>query len=186
MEKTLFAQTGEIKGKSSQSFQTFSFQYTPEEDPLRQMKGTLFLLVQVKEGSEEKNQALASQLFVTFKERFYSAAGSNLKVLEEALDLVKEFIKQQGAEVDLAAANLWGSVLYIAKLGDAGAILIRGHTAKRIEVTKAVSGSLQDGDNVFLADAPFMKNADLAFLSDQGAAEDFQDSLKKHTRSCGW
>ena len=185
MEKTLFAQTGEIKGKSSQSFQTLSFQYTPEENPLRQMKGTLFFLVQVKEGSGEKSQALAKQLFVTFKERFYSAAGSNLKVLEEALDLVKELIKQQGAEVDVAAANLWGSILYIAKLGDAGAILIRDHNAKKIEVTKAASGSLQDGDNVFLADAGFMKNADLTSLSEQGTSEDFQDSLKSIQEAVG-
>jgi hypothetical protein len=178
MEKTLFAQTGEIKGKKPQGYQTFNFQYTPEEETLRQMRGTLFFLVGIKGVSEVKAGASARQIFTSFKEKFYSAAGSNLKVLEEALDLAREFIKQGGMQVDLVAANLWGSVLYIAKLVEAGAILARSGTAKKIEVTKAASGTLGDKDNVFLHDPLFLKNTDLASLGEQSSYEDFPGSLK--------
>jgi hypothetical protein len=142
------------------------------------MRGSLFLLVQVKEASSDKAESLARQLFTSYKERFYSAAGSNLKVMEEATDLTREFVKQRGEQVDLVAANLWGSVLYIAKLGDAGAILVRAGAARKIEVTKAASGSLQDKDNIFLADPDFLKNIDIDSLGAQTLYEDFQGSLK--------
>jgi len=174
----LFAQTGEIRGKKQQGAVSASFQFTPEQEQLRQMRGNLFFLVQIKGDSDDKSLGTARQLFTGFKDKFYAAAGSNLKAIEEAVDYLKGLVKQQGLEADVAVANLWGSVLYVAKIGEAGLILVRKGAAKKIDVTKVASGVLQDGDNVFLADPLFLKEADFTFLADQTLREDFDESLK--------
>ncbi|MDP2720370.1 MAG: hypothetical protein Q8O75_00195 [bacterium] len=177
MEKTLFAQAGEIRGKSEEGFFTTSFQFTPEQEEARQTRGSVFFLIHLKKSTEDASLASARNVFASFKDKFYTATGSNLKALEEAIDVVKEALKTSGLEGDFVAANLWGSVLYLAKIGDAGVILVRDKQAKKIEVVQVASGSLINGDLVVLADPPFLSNIDPTSLVESASREDFEDCL---------
>ena len=178
MDKTLFAQTGEIRGKKSTGVFTFNFQFSPNDPELKQTKGDLFFLAQLRAASEDKASASAHSLYSLFKDRFYQTSGTNLKTMEEALDTAVEAVKQQDINGALVVANLWGSVLYIAKFGDAGVFLVRNKVAKKIEVSKIASGSLQDKDNILLADAPFSAATDRASLAAQISMDDFEEGLK--------
>jgi len=178
MEKSLFAQVAEIRGKKSAGLSTFSFQFTPEGEQLKQMKGSLFLLVSLKDTDQDKALGKARELFASFKDKFYAEVGSNLRALEESLDYANSIIKQNTLITDLVVANLWGSVLYVGKLGEAGIILVRKGGIKRLEITKVASGVLYDKDYVFMADPRFLKNIDLNMLALQTASEDFEESTK--------
>ncbi|MCH7541580.1 hypothetical protein IH981_02250, partial [Patescibacteria group bacterium] len=178
MDKSLFTQTGEIRGKKSTSASTFSFQFHPDDEELKLTRGDLFFLSQVKETDAKKADSFARSLYTIFKDTFYQAVGSNLKGMEEALEAVGEAIKQQGGSANIVAANLWGSVLYVARVGEAGVFLVRDEVTKKIEVSKVASGSLQDRDNVIIADSAFMSTADLSSLQKQISGSDFEESLK--------
>src|SRR3972149_5711784 len=124
MDKTLFAQTGDIRGTKSQDTLTVSFQFTPEDDHLAQTRGRLFLLIRVKGAVEDNTRAFAQSIYTLFKEKFYTIGGSNLKALAETIDFIKANFNQKGVSADILAANLWGSVLYLAKLGKGGFLLV--------------------------------------------------------------
>ncbi|OGY26693.1 MAG: hypothetical protein A2Z11_01940 [Candidatus Woykebacteria bacterium RBG_16_43_9] len=183
MEKTLFAQTGEIRGKKSPGLFTASFQFTPEDEHLNQTRGSLFFLAHVKGDSEDKNLSSARSIFGSFREKFYTTGGSNLKALEETIDFLKEDLSQKGIEADVMAANLWGSVLYVAKLGGGGFLLVRKGQTKKIDVAKVASGVLFDRDYVILTDPLFLENADLGALGALASREDFDDALLAITGS---
>src|SRR3972149_5985865 len=125
MEKTLFAQTGEIRGKKSSDSLTLSFQFSPAEDHLKQTRGMLFFLVQLKVAIEEKGMTEAKEIFDAFRNKFYAIAGGNLKALKETIDFLKDELKRRGLEADILAANLWGSVVYLGKMGSGEFILVR-------------------------------------------------------------
>jgi len=131
MEKTLFAQTAEIKGKDAADSFTASFQFTPTEEKLKQTRGSLFFLSQVKAPSLEKALPINRELFEFFRGRFYTGVGSNLKALEEALDHLKEFLKNREMQAEILVATLWGSVLYVAKTGSVGLLLARNRKRGR-------------------------------------------------------
>lgn len=178
MEKTLFAQTGEIRGKKSNDHLTLSFQYSPAEDHLKQTRGMLFLLIQVKIAIEEKGMTEAKEIFDAFRSKFYSIAGGNLKALEETIDFIKDELKRRGLEADILAANLWGSVVYLGKLGGGGFILVRDGQGKRIEVGKIASGVMIDRDTLLLTNSSLSTILEIETISRLSAQENFEEALK--------
>ena len=178
MEKTLFAQTGEIRGKKSSDHLTLSFQYSPAEDHLKQTRGMLFFLVQVKIAIEEKGMTEAKEIFDTFRNKFYAIAGGNLKALEETIDFLKDELRRRGLEADILAANLWGSVVYLGKMGRGGFILVRNGQGKKIEVGKIASGVMIDKDTLLLTNSFLPASLDLETISRLCAEENFEEALK--------
>lgn len=177
MEKTLFSQTSEVRGKQKEGHFTTSFQFYPEEEVVKQTRGSLFFLISSKEVSRDKALGVAKGVFDSFKEKFYTAEGSNLKALEEVADFIKSNLKQAGVSVDLLVANLWGSVLYVTKIGDAGVLLVRDGTAKKIDIVKAASGALEDRDLVLLADSLFTQTLSQEALAEAASKEDFESVI---------
>ena len=142
MKETLFSQSGEIRGAQVQGELSTSFSFTPKDAQQRQTKGIITFLVNVKSPSQEKNLAWAKSIFASFENKFYSFAGSNLKALEDALDFIKDDLRVKGVEADILVANLWGSVLYVGKMGKGGFLLVRDGKTKKIDVAKVASGVL--------------------------------------------
>ena len=175
MEKTLFAQTAEIKGKDAADSFTASFQFTPTEEKLKQTRGSLFFLSQVKAPSLEKALPINRELFEFFRGRFYTGVGSNLKALEEALDHLKEFLKNREMQAEILVATLWGSVLYVAKTGSVGLLLARRGTAKEVDFAKVASGALEDKDTVLLANEAFLDTINLGALGKIAEKGDFAE-----------
>ena len=137
----------------------------------------LFSLISLKKDQEDKAISTSRQLSAVFKDKFYTNPGSNLKALEAALETLKTTVAQQNISVNFVAANLWGSVLYVTKLGETGVVLVRDAQVKKIDFAKVASGTLFDKDLVFLADASFLKNADLTSLGELSTKDDFEESL---------
>jgi hypothetical protein len=177
MEKSLFAQVGEIHGKKQEGTFSTSFQYTPTDERLKQLRGMVFALVEVKAESEDKGLAVSKGIFDSFKTAFFEATGSNLKAMEEAVDSVKEAIDKDGVAAQLLIACLWGSVLYIGRTGDSSLFLARDGEAKKINFSKVASGSLTDRDGIFLTDSAFSENIDTQILGKIASKEEFNESL---------
>ena len=78
MDKTLFAQTGEIRGKKSTDTFSFNFQFSPDDPEQKQTKGDLFFLAQLREASEGKASASARSLFSLFQDTLYQNSWTNL------------------------------------------------------------------------------------------------------------
>ena len=177
MEKTLFAQTAEIRGKTAAKLFTATFQLAPSEERLKQTRGTLFFLSQVEADSENQGLSLGRELFENFKEAFYQGVGSNLKALEVALENLKASLRQREIKGEAIAATLWGSVLYVAKTGNTGLFLARGGGAKEIDFAKVASGALADKDTVLLANEGFIKAVNLETLGGTSERSDFEEAV---------
>src|SRR5437868_4710280 len=119
MEKTLYNQVGGIKGKETENQDSFSFQFTPQNENLKRTRGSLFSLVTVLGSATEKLEK-AKGFYHAFQSSYYAkSSGSIIKSLSDTLDQIDlEFNKEGEVKFSLTAAVLWGSVLYLAKLGE--------------------------------------------------------------------
>ena len=54
MEKSLLSQSGEIKGKLREGYFTFTFQHIPVEEELKGLRGSLFILIEIKGAEKQK------------------------------------------------------------------------------------------------------------------------------------
>lgn len=187
MEKTLFNQVGEVKGKQSSKQDSFSFQFTPQNDNLKRTRGSLFTLVTVK-GEAENKYEKASQLYQLFQSSYYAkASGSVINSLSETLDHVqKEYVEKVSQEEKLnfalVAAVFWGSVLYIAKFADNLVYVARNGKLKKLDFNKVASGVLEDQDTVLLASDSFETIA-VEDLSGHLNHEKFEDVLANIDKS---
>lgn len=178
MEKSLFAQAGEIKGKEKEGFLSQTFQYTPSDEGQKKLRGSLFAHLEIKTEPREKAEKDSKLIFESFKSRFYASTGNNLRVLEGVLDSFEGFLKKEGSHASIVVAVLWGSVLYVGKVGDGGVLLSRNGKIKKIDFSKVASGALQDKDNVFLADESFLKNIQIEDLAKTSTKDDFEESVR--------
>ena len=176
MEKSLFSQAGEIKGKQREGYFTLFFQHSPSEENLKELRGSLFSVLEIKADSREQAQTEANQFFTGFRNTYHQASGNNLKALDEALTFFENLRKQQNAQVEIVVAVLWGSVAYIGKIGSGSVVLIRNGEAKKIDFSNVASGALTDKDDLLLLDSEFSKE-DLDILSGV-VKQDFEESLR--------
>ena len=176
MEKSLFSQAGEIKGKQREGYFTLFFQHSPSEENLKELRGSLFSVLEIKADSREQAQTEANRFFTGFRNTYYQASGNNLKALDEALTFFESLRRQQNAQVEIVVAVLWGSVAYIGKVGDGSVVLIRNGEAKKIDFSTVASGALADEDDLLLLDSEFSKE-DLDILSGV-VKQDFEESLR--------
>lgn len=173
----MFFQAGEIKGKPKEGLFAFSFQHSPAEEEQKELRGSLFAVIQVESNTKDEAETRANQLFANFKANYYEASGNNLKALEESLVSLENICRQQGAKIDLVAAVLWGSVAYVGKIGDGSVMLIRKGEAKKIDFSRVASGALYDKDDLLLLDTDLPNEVELNIIS-RAVKQDFEDSLR--------
>lgn len=180
MDKTLYNQVGEIKGKISEKEDSFSFQFTPQNENLRATRGALFSLVTVQTEDPKRSEKAAS-FYQAFQSSYYAKSnGSIIKGLSDTLDSVdKEFNQKAEAEkYSLIAAVLWGSVLYLAKLGDCSVFIARAGKVKKLDFNKVASGVLENQDTVCLASQAFAETVDNEKLGELLNQEKFEKTLE--------
>lgn len=183
MEKALFNQVGEVKGKVIESEDSFSFQFTPQNENLKRTRGALFTLVTVHGEAEDKIEK-AKAYYHSFQSSYYAkATGSIINGLSETLDHVeKEFSKMEaedGVTFSLVAAVFWGAVLYLAKSGTNCVFVSRSGKLKKLDFAKVASGVLEDQDTVCLATEKFSTEVSNEDLADLLGNEKFEDVLEK-------
>jgi len=175
MEKSLLAQIEEIRS-GEKDLTVDTFQYTPTDQHLKELRGSLFGFIK-NHLEEEQNFSKNQDLFQALKDNFYAAKGSNLKALEEAVDQLEGQIK----DVDFVAAVLWGSVLYLAKIGQGEVVLIRDGEVKKIDFSKVASGALKDSDSILILNVEDLKKLDLERIAQifKKESEEIRENLKK-------
>jgi hypothetical protein len=181
MEKILYNQVGEIKGKEDKLQDSFSFQFTPQNENLKRTRGSLFSLVTVK-GEDSDRIGKATSFYQTFQSSYYAkSTGSIIKSLSDTLESVDQIFNKREAEDSLShsliTAVLWGSVLYLAKLGEGSVFIARGGKVKELEFNKVASGVLENQDTVCLASKSFAENVQTEELSAFLTLENFEKSL---------
>lgn len=182
MEKTLYNQVGEIKGASSETEDSFSFQFTPQNDNLKRTRGSLFTLVSIS-GKTDNRYELAKNIYHQFQSSYYAkATGSILHGLSDTLEqLVKGSIKKEeesGLKISLIAAVFWGTVVYLSKHGEGAVYVARGDKVKKLDFAKVASGVLEDQDTVCLTSEKFTSVVTLDDLTEALTKEKFEDSLE--------
>src|SRR6185503_5398518 len=108
MEKSLYNQVGEVKGASSELEDSFSFQFTPQNENLKRTRGALFTLVSVSGKTDERYEK-AKNIYHQFQSSYYAkASGSILHGLSDTLEqLVKSSLKKEeesGLQISIIAA----------------------------------------------------------------------------------
>lgn len=145
---------------------------TPEDQRVREVRGRLYAVLGLRGNPRLELGRLGERGRAVLKDHYYqSRTSSPLEALEGAVAAVREDVfkaafdsKRPGAEevleVNLAAASLWGSVLYVAKLGSAAVYLSRGDVFRELgqgSVQKIfiASGMIHEGDRLLLGSHSF-------------------------------
>ena len=183
MEKTRFNQVGEVKGKLSEKEDSFSFQFTPQNENLLRTRGALFTLVTLESDEKEKLEK-ARAFYHAFQSSYYAkVSGSIINSLAETLDQVHtDIVKkeaQTGTNIAMVAAVFWGSILYLTKVGGSGVFVARVGKVKKLEFNKVVSGVLEDNDAVCLASERFLGSISEEELRNFLSEEKFEKVLEK-------
>ncbi len=182
MSKGRFNQVGEVKGKESENEESFSFQFTPQNDNLRSTRGSLFTLVTIK-GKTEGRFDKAKAYYHAFQSSYYAKVnGSIINGLAETLDqLEKDFVHKDDQELEysLVAAVLWGAVLYLAKSGGSNVWICRGEKLRKLEFNKVASGILEDQDTICLSAEKFSEHVSEEEIASFLAEGKFDDVLEK-------
>jgi hypothetical protein len=176
MERRLEVKVKKIVGQANPKEGRWSdvLVFTPEEKELEKRRGRLFAVLDLTGGARLDLAGFGHQALEELRDEYYrSEEASLLKSLEEAVhraqhQLVELVFGPEGAVPDgaldynFAAAVLWGSVLYLAKLGTAGIYLQRGDVAQELGETKdskifSASGMVGDKDVVVLGTSDFQR-----------------------------
>lgn len=176
MEKRINVKVQEIRGSDEANLNSFSrtFVFRPEENVLLQTRGTFYAVADVTSSSPnfDFDAALKVALDSFSDDYFANVEGSVLQVLEKALTKTKERIASLALapeisagslEFNLAAAVLWGGILYIAKIGSASIYLLRKGKMQVLEGKEkkemfTASGVIQSNDCLILGTSGFRNN----------------------------
>ena len=176
MEKRLSVSIKKIVGQPNPKEGKWSgvLVFEPEDERLERQRGQLFAVLDLT-GSGSFNLGQFGKLTLeTLREAYYaSEEPSPLQALEEAIhkaqhQLVELVFGPGGAVPDSAlnynfsAAALWGTVLYLAKLGASGLYLYRQNVIEELGETKdgkvfSASGMVRDGDAAILGSSDFRR-----------------------------
>lgn len=182
MEKSLYNQVGEVKGAASENEDSFSFQFTPQNENLKRTRGALFTLVTIS-GKVDNRYEKAKNIYHLFQSSYYAkASGSILHGLSDTLEhLVKTTLSREeeaGIKVSVIAAVFWGTVVYLSKHGQGAVYVARAEKVKKLEFAKVASGVLEDQDTVCLATESFVENVETEELAEVLTMEKFEETLE--------
>ncbi len=189
MEKTLFNQVGEVKGSATEHEDSFSFQFTPQNENLKKTRGALFTLVTAS-GAVDDRYEKAKSIYQQLQSSYYAkTSGSILHSLSDTLDhLTKEVLSKEegeGVHYSVLAAVFWGSVLYLGKIGSGAVFVARGAKVKRLEFSKVASGVLEDQDTICLATEKLAEGVSLEDLQEALNQENFEKALETLDQKIG-
>jgi hypothetical protein len=192
LSKELTFQIGKITTSATAGVWSTAFEFAPPSSSDRASRGVLFAVTSIS-ASEKFDAALAGQQVVTaLQESYYTqTTGGILPALERAVEAAHERLVtlvfsgeggEEAVDFNLAVGVLWGSVFYLAQLGDARAVIYRGGELKLIghrdgkatgdlsapgkPDVRVASGLLEVGDKILLGTPRFF---DLTPAAELGA-----------------
>jgi hypothetical protein len=161
MEKNLKFQVGKVSSKAREGSFATSFEIVPD-DSEEASRGILLATVVIAASEKFDAEAAARQVLEGLRENYYSqTSGGILLALEKAVTAAHQrlltIVFSGGAEnavdFDLSAGVLWGSVFYLAQLGNGEAVIKRGGKLRQIGRNK---GSVKD---LTASDSPDVRTA---------------------------
>jgi len=213
MEKRLEVKVRKIVGQANPEEGKWSdvLTFEPEEKELEKRRGRLFAVLDLTGGARLDLSGFGKKTLGTLREAYYASEESSpLQALEEAVHkaqhrLVDLAFGPEGAASDgalnynFATAVLWGTVLYVAKLGASGIYLRRpaerdnrhaqrGVVMEELGETRnskifSASGMVRDGDAVVLGSSDFSHTFSVGELS--GALENLESLVSNLGRPPG-
>lgn len=157
------------------------YYYQPSKEHLKRTRGDLFAILSL-EGLEDENadyEKIANLSFQFLNECFYSSSvGNPLDALQEAvkkahaktLEVItlsaSPSAKAWLVQLNLAAAVIWGKVLYSTRVGECNLALFRSGELIVFDQEKFVSEELKDRDFLLLAASNFFKRLGTQLISE--------------------
>ncbi|MCL5003921.1 MAG: hypothetical protein M1352_01465 [Patescibacteria group bacterium] len=150
------------------------------EKGLPQSRGSLFCLLTIKGPAEGFEAPVFGKAILDVLEEEYFTPSSEppLSALEKAADSAHRRLNDlalsshlgQALELDLVLAVLWGQVLYVCRLGQGGAYLLRDGKVSEIilgeeSLVACASGFVYGGDTLILGSPDFKKKFPTESLS---------------------
>lgn len=160
MEKELKYKVGKVHSEAKEGRYSFCLEVVPD-DPRELTRGVLLAVVSISASSKFDAEAAGKKVLAALRENFYSQnSGGILVALEHAvvaahqrlLTIVFSGGDESAVDFDLVAGVLWGSVFYLAQLGNGRAVILRGGKLRLI-------GHKKDGGELAASDRPEVKTA---------------------------
>ncbi|MDP2860978.1 MAG: hypothetical protein Q8N98_04695 [bacterium] len=164
MDKLVCVKINFLNKEASGEGEIFFHEFLPEIPFVREIRGRAWLLINLGGGREGFNPSvLAENLISAFnKNYFQNQTGSVYRALRQAVETLSHELSgffEADYLPPLAAAVLWGNILYLCRRGEAGAIVLRNGKPRSIfpprEKTSAeaeiASGYVGDGDIVVIS-----------------------------------
>lgn len=181
MTEDLKYQTARVESKSKEGTWSTAFEFAPPSASEKSTRGVLLAAASIESGDKFDAELAGHQVLSALQETYYSqVTGGILPALEKAVIAAHQRLitlvfsgEEGGQSVDfnLVVGVLWGSVFYLAQLGEARAVILRGGQLKLIGHRKeasegelsvdekpdvrTASGMLEAGDKIVLATPKF-------------------------------
>ena len=181
MTEDLTYQTARVESKSKEGSWSSAFEFAPPSASEKSTRGVLLAAASVESGDKFDAELAGHQILSALQETYYTqVTGGILPALEKAVVAAHQrlitlvFSGEEGGEsvdFNLVVGVLWGSVFYLAQLGEARAVILRGGGLKLIGHRKeaseselsvdekpdvrTASGMLESGDKIVLGTPKF-------------------------------
>ncbi len=150
MEKRLEVEVKKIVGQANPKEGKWSdvLTFEPEEKELEKRRGRLFAVLDLTGSARLDLSGFGKETLGTLREAYYASEESSpLQALEEAVHKAQHrlvdlafgpegVVSDSALDYNFAAAVLWGTVLYVAKLGTSALYLRRGEKIEELGETK--------------------------------------------------
>lgn len=208
MTKELTFQTGKITSDPKEGMWSAAFEFAPPSVSEKASRGVLTAAASIS-ASEKFDATLAGhQILSALQESYYSqTTGGILPALERAVTAAHQRLVtlvfsgaggEEAVDFNLVVGVLWGSVFYLAQLGEARAVILRGGELKLIghrtgaedgDLTvdekpdiRTASGLLEVGDKIVLATPKFydlVPAPELSRIMEKGGGEYIAGQLQE-------
>ncbi len=157
MTKDLTYQTGKVTTDSKEGHWSTAFEFAPPSQSEKASRGVLVAAISITASPKFDSALAGDQVLSALQEDYYAqTTGGILPALERAVTSAHQRLitlvfsgqgEEEAVDFNLVVGVLWGSVFYLAQLGESRAVIRRGGELKLIgHRTGAEDGDLAVGD----------------------------------------
>jgi hypothetical protein len=205
LTKELDFHTGKVTTESQEGSWATAFEFAPPLASDKAARGVMVAAVSISASSKFDIELAGRQVLSTLQENYYAqTTGGILPALERAVTAAHQRLitlvfsgpdPEDAIDFNLVVGVLWGSVFYLAQLGDGRAVIRRGGELKWIgrkqdsqneDLTvgdkpdiRTASGEVESGEKIVLATPRFYDLVPADFLGEALSHESTKESVTK-------
>ncbi|MEM3063365.1 MAG: hypothetical protein QW303_07470 [Nitrososphaerota archaeon] len=175
MEKSLFTKTAKILGTPTSTCWAQVFSQEASDEKSSQTRGKLFAVLEIKASDDFQAAIVGHDAWDKLAANYFNQEGAPFEVLESSVNLAVDEIKAEMAgfessskdnwQLSVAAAVLWGKIMYLAVVGKSSVQLLRDRQLKTI-LTGAVWNFARPSS--VLTASGYVNKDDLFIISSSG------------------